>query len=199
MSRRIFLAAPSLRSALISRQPAPSAALSYSSSAPNITSASFWKSLVPKPLRRGDTSTSAKKGKKKSKEWNPATFFINIFLLIGSMSIQMIALRNDFAAFNRRADAKIGLLKEIIERVQKGEDVDVEGLLGAGDKEKEKEWEEVLLEIEREDEAWERSRRQKPKHGRNLDDNATERPPAEAQKPSADIAKPKTNAPPGFY
>lgn len=61
------------------------------------------------------------------------------------MSIQMIALRNEYATFSRRADARIGLLKEIIERIQKGEEVDVEGLLGAGDKEKEKEWEEGLL------------------------------------------------------
>jgi hypothetical protein len=80
--------------------------------------------------------------KPKSKEWNPATFYIVIFLLIGSMSIQMIALRNSFATFSRRADAKIDLLREIIERVQKGEEVDIEGLLGTGDPEKEKEWEE---------------------------------------------------------
>jgi hypothetical protein len=46
----------------------------------------------------------------------------------------MIALRNEFAAFSRRADAKIGLLKEVIERIQNGEEVDVEGLLGTGDK-----------------------------------------------------------------
>lgn len=139
------MAVPGLRSSLIGRQPSYSAALSYSTSVPNITSTSFWKSLVPKPLRRDEATNPAKKKDAKSKEWNPATFFINIFLLIGSMSIQMIALRNDFAAFNRRADAKIGLLKEIIERVQNGENVDVEGLLGAGDKDKEKEWEEGLL------------------------------------------------------
>lgn len=54
----------------------------------------------------------------------------------------MIALRNSFATFNRRADAKIDLLREIIERVQKGEEVDIEGLLGTGDPNKEKEWEE---------------------------------------------------------
>jgi hypothetical protein len=80
--------------------------------------------------------------KPKSKGWNPATFYIVMFLLIGSMSIQMIALRNSFATFSRRADAKIDLLREIIERVQKGEEVDVEGLLGTGDPEREKEWEE---------------------------------------------------------
>jgi len=74
----------------------------------------------------------------------------------------MIALRNEFAAFSRRADAKIGLLKEIIERVQKGEDVDVEGLLGTGNKAKEQEWEEVLREIEREDKLWVESQQKKP-------------------------------------
>ncbi len=58
------------------------------------------------------------------------------------MSIQMIALRNEFSAFVRRADAKIDLLREVIERVKKGEVVDVEGLLGSKDPEKEKEWEE---------------------------------------------------------
>lgn len=61
------------------------------------------------------------------------------------MSIQMIALRNEFATFSRRADAKIGLLREVIERVQKGEDVDVEGLLGTGNAQKEQEWEEGMF------------------------------------------------------
>lgn len=55
--------------------------------------------------------------------------------------MQMIALKNEFTTFSRRADAKIGLLKEVIERVQKGEEVDVKGLLGTGDPEQEKEWE----------------------------------------------------------
>lgn len=52
----------------------------------------------------------------------------------------MISLRNDFTAFSRRADARIGLLKELIQRVQDGEDVDVERLLGTGNPDKEKEW-----------------------------------------------------------
>lgn len=62
-------------------------------------------------------------------------------LLIGSNAMQMIALQSEFTTFSRRADAKIGLLKEVIGRVQKGEDVDVKGLLGTGDPEQEKEWE----------------------------------------------------------
>ena len=129
----------------------------------------------------------------------------------------MIALRNEFTAFSRRADAKVGLLKEIIERIQNGEEVDVEGLLGTGDKEREKEWEEgklayptptwlsngqhvVLQEIEREDQAWEQSKRSKPKHG--VGEVAKKSPspteiPAEAE--STPKSGPKTNAPSGFY
>lgn len=58
------------------------------------------------------------------------------------MSIQMIALKNQHATFSRRADAKIELLREVIEKIHNGEEVDVKGLLGTGDKQQEKEWEE---------------------------------------------------------
>lgn len=63
------------------------------------------------------------------------------------MSMQMISLKMEFATFTRRADAKIGLLKEIIERIKNGEEVDVEGLLGTGDPEREKEWEEGTIPV----------------------------------------------------
>ncbi|KAL8721078.1 MAG: hypothetical protein Q9225_002150 [Loekoesia sp. 1 TL-2023] len=75
--------------------------------------------------------------------------------------MQMIALRNEFTAFSRRADAKIALLKDVIERVQKGEEVDVKGLLGTGDPEKEKEWEQVIQEIEEEDRLWQNKARRR--------------------------------------
>lgn len=75
--------------------------------------------------------------------------------------MQMITLRNEFTAFSRRADAKIALLKEVIGRVQKGEDVDVKGLLGTGDPEKEKEWEQVIQEIEEEDRLWQSKARRR--------------------------------------
>lgn len=130
----------------------------------------------------------------------------------------MIALRNSHAAFSRRADAKIGLLREIIERINKGEEVDVEGLLGTGDEKREKEWEDgmytlirmallggadggnaVLKEIEEEDNAWENSQRSKPKHGRNLEESKRQaaQSTVEAEKSVQDA--PKGNAPPGFY
>jgi len=94
--------------------------------------------MIPIFLRK----KSATSTELRPKEWNPATFFIVIFLLIGSQAIQMVAIRHEYENFSRSADARIALLKEVIERVQRGEDVDVEGLLGTGDKEKEKEWEE---------------------------------------------------------
>jgi len=120
---------------------APRRYASTAESLPRVAQLSFWHSIVPKFLRERDKA-SYKIQAPRSKEWNPATFYIVIFLLIGSNAIQMIALRNDFLAFSRKADAKIGLLREVLERIQKGEEVDVKGLLGTGDKDQEKEWEE---------------------------------------------------------
>jgi hypothetical protein len=76
----------------------------------------------------------------KSREWNPATPYIILGLLVGSQAIQVLWLKQDRAHSLRKAEAKIGLLKEVIERVQRGENVDVEGVLGTGDPESEKEW-----------------------------------------------------------
>jgi hypothetical protein len=79
------------------------------------------------------------------REWNPATFFIVIFLLIGSMSIQMIALRNSFDRYMRQSDVKIARLREVVQRIQNGEEnVDVEAMLGTGDAKQEADWEEGL-------------------------------------------------------
>ena len=117
-----------------------------SSSIPRIASSSFWASIIPKAFRQASDPVSVAERLKakatKSKEWNPATFFIIVALIIGSNAINMIALRNQRLNFSRRAEAKITLLREVIQRVKSGEDVDVEGLLGTGDPEKEQEWEE---------------------------------------------------------
>jgi hypothetical protein len=96
--------------------------------------------MLPKFLRPSTAPTTPKAPK--SKEWNPATPYIILGLLIGSQAIQTIALRNEVLNFSRRADAKIGLLREVIDRVRRGEEVDVERLLGTGDEAKEREWEE---------------------------------------------------------
>lgn len=110
----------------------------FANTTPSIAQTSFWKSLIPKPFR-GDRSP--KTAKPKSKDWNPATFYIVIFLLIGSMSIQMISLRKNFDKFMRQSEVRIGLLREIVDKLHKGEAVDVEATLGSGDAESEAEWE----------------------------------------------------------
>lgn len=112
--------------------------------ASSLADASFWEAMIPKFMRRKPDSSSRKAKVKVKKDWNPATFFICIFLMIGSMSIQMIALKKDSEAFTRHADVRIGLLREVIEKIQNGEEVDVEKVLGAGDPRKEATWEEGL-------------------------------------------------------
>lgn len=64
-----------------------------------------------------------------------------MFLLIGSNAIQMIALKNDLRNFSRKADVNIELLQDVIDRVWKGEKVNVGKLLGSGDEDKERQWE----------------------------------------------------------
>lgn len=126
-----------------------SLSLDTSQSVPRVASSSIWHSLIPKAFRQPDDPVSIAERQKekaaKSKEWNPATFFIAIAVLIGSNAIQAIGLRNERLNFTRKTDAKLALLKETIERVRRGEDVNVERVMGTGDPEKEQEWEEGLL------------------------------------------------------
>ncbi|KAG8414924.1 hypothetical protein J3458_008817 [Metarhizium acridum] len=141
------------RLGLASRIPAQrNFAIRWSSTGPaTIVDTGFWTSLIPKPLRRENRQDI--KGKK-SKEWNPATFFIVMFLFIGSMSIQMIALRNQCERYNRQSTVRIGQLKEALRKLQNGEEVNVEKLLGSADEsQKDADWEEMLKAIERDEES----------------------------------------------
>lgn len=61
-------------------------------------------------------------------------------LLTGNASIHLIKLKRDITAYSRAADLKIELLREVIGRVQKGEEFDVEAALGVGDPKVEEEW-----------------------------------------------------------
>ncbi|KAK8191468.1 uncharacterized protein BKA78DRAFT_314342 [Phyllosticta capitalensis] len=114
-------------------------------SLPRVAQPSLWQNLVPKPFRRGPRPLSARLSRFERLRiiWrNPATAFIAFGLMIGSNAINLLLLRNSMANYSRKADAKIALLKEVFERVQRGEEVDVEGLLGTGNEQVDKEWEE---------------------------------------------------------
>jgi hypothetical protein len=94
--------------------------------------------MIPKPFKNRSEQAA-------SREWNPMTSYIILGLLVGSQAIQILWLKQDRGHSLRKAEAKIGLLKEVIERVQRGEDVPVESMLGTGNTESEKEWAESML------------------------------------------------------
>ena len=134
---------------------------------PRIANPSLWSSLIPKSFRRSrspeETAERAAAKATKSKEWNPYTIFIILAILVGSNAINIIALRNEMLNFSRKTDAKLELLREVVQRVKSGEDVDVKRLLGTGDEVAEKEWEEVMREVESTDMLWEGKKKREAK------------------------------------
>lgn len=105
-------------------------------SLPTILRPSFWKEMVPKPFRERQPSRTDKP----KKEWNPATPYIVLALLVGSQAIQILWLKQERDLETRRTEAKISVLQKVVERVQRGENVDVEALLGTGIEGREREW-----------------------------------------------------------
>lgn len=71
---------------------------------------------------------------------NPAGGLIILGMLTGNAAIHIIRIKRDTKLYSRKADQKIELLREVIKRVQSGEDIDVEKLLGTGDPKAEDEW-----------------------------------------------------------
>ena len=60
------------------------------------------------------------------------------------MAIQHIQLERGHTNFKRKADARIAVLRDVLERLGRGEDVDVERLLGTGSEADELEWEQGI-------------------------------------------------------
>lgn len=115
--------------------PSPTLAHPRYLSLPRVIQPSFWASMIPS-FGRGRTSP----GPSPPKGWNPATPYIILSLLVGSQAIQVLWLKRDRSRDMRRAEAKIEVLREVIEKVQRGEDVDVEKVLGTGVGAEEREW-----------------------------------------------------------
>ncbi|KAH7381654.1 hypothetical protein BKA66DRAFT_464657 [Pyrenochaeta sp. MPI-SDFR-AT-0127] len=133
---------------------APSLTLQRHLSLPRIAQPSFWASMVPKPFK-----SRSEYGK--TTEWNPATPYIILGLLVGSQAIQILWLKQERGHNLRKAEAKIGILREVIESVQRGEDVPVSEVLGTGDVETEREWAEILKEVENEEALFQSKKRRK--------------------------------------
>lgn len=81
----------------------------------------------------------------------------------------------------------------MIGKVQRGEDVDVEAMLGTGDPEREKEWEEVMKDLQQEVDVWE----DKGKSGQ--ENQSTERSDTVAANGDEDLQHSASDRKPGFY
>jgi hypothetical protein len=143
---------------------------------PRVATTSFWASLIPKPFRRvgepAPEGTTVATPTRVRKPWNPYTSFIVLAILIGSNAIQMIGLRNEMVAFSRHTEAKLELLREVVEKVKRGEinDAEVKRALGTGDPKAEAEWEEVMKEVEETDVLWEAHKRKEAKRAAKADE-----------------------------
>lgn len=126
-----------------------------SSHLPRVASPSIWRSVVPKFLRRRTSEDQDESDPQivRRPHWtsNPGFPIIVFSLLAGSFAINIIALRREMVTFERHIDAKLGLLREVIGKVKAGEQVDVKRLMGTGDPETEREWEEFIQELARAD------------------------------------------------
>jgi hypothetical protein len=111
----------------------------------------------------------------------------------------MIALRRNFATFIRRAEVRIGTLREVVEKLQRGEEVDVEKALGTSNVEKEKEWEEVLKEIERNDIVKNAKKTAKAKIPSTAPTTLESRPESTSTQSTADPTKAKTTTYSSFF
>jgi hypothetical protein len=94
---------------------------------------------------RRDPSNLMPKGHKHVGFWsrffaNPASGVIVLGMLTGNAAIHIIRIKREMKLYSRKTDQKIELLREVIQRVQNGENVDVEKLLGTGDPNMEEEW-----------------------------------------------------------
>ncbi|RMD39947.1 hypothetical protein DV735_g5173, partial [Chaetothyriales sp. CBS 134920] len=123
---------------------------------PRLLQPSIWHSIIPRQLREG--VARRRKPTEEKKQPNPASYFIWIFLFIGSQAVRILGLKNEHKAYMRRADLKLEQLREVVEKLHRGEAVDVEKVLGTGDEAQELEWEEAMRELASEERRWQQSR-----------------------------------------
>lgn len=118
----------------------------------------MWESIIPPGVRLRTKELFTNRQKRPA---NPASYFIWIYILIGSQAIRIISVKNDHTTFSRKAELQIEKLREVIRKLQAGEEVDVEKVLGTGVPEEEDAWEQALKELENEERIWTQSRAKK--------------------------------------
>jgi len=176
-------------------------AIRYSSSEhlPKLAQPSIWQSIIPRSLRTRDKRQLPTE----KKPPNPASYFIWIYLFIGSQAIRIIGVQNEYKTFMRKAELKIAKLREVIEKLQRGEEVDVEKVLGTGDETQELEWEEALREIVNEDRLWQTNTQKRREAKAKQEAEEQEASPINESSDKTSRVDESTSAPiqapPGFY
>lgn len=125
---------------------------------PRILQPSLWETIVP-PTVRAKTRQLFKDREQRS--YNPASYFIWIYIFIGSQAIRIISVKNEYTTYSRQADVQIGKLREVVRKLLAGEEVDAEKVLGTDVPEEEEAWEVALREIENEERVWQQSKKEK--------------------------------------
>jgi hypothetical protein len=138
----ILRAPPTLRSFLFARYASNSSIIEH---LPRIAQPSLWKTFIPRFLRRDPSASASLPKDNRQGFWarflaNPASGVIILGMLTGNAAIHLIRVKRDMTLYSRKADQKIELLREVIQRVQNGEEFDVEKALGTGDAKMEEEW-----------------------------------------------------------
>lgn len=126
--------------------------------ASSIMQPSLWGSMIPKPFRGTGSSPSSNSKDSRHERgadhthsksrfggvvrfWkNPATPFMLLGLLLGSQSVRLIALRMEREKIREKTEARLRTLREVLEAVKAGEDIDVRARLGTGKEKDEREW-----------------------------------------------------------
>ncbi|KXT08386.1 hypothetical protein AC579_3181 [Pseudocercospora musae] len=156
--------------------------------APRIANPSFWTSLVPRFLRRPTSEEEAAERATKrgagAEERKTGIVFLVLGIVVGSNAINIISLRREMLNFSRQTDAKLDLLRGVLIRVRHGEKFDVKKALGTGDAEQEKEWAQVVEELEKTDMLYESRKKREAKR-------AERKPEEEGRGPMESSKKPK--------
>lgn len=162
---------------------------------PRIFSPDLWRQIIPSSVR--ETTKTLVRDKPRTP--NPATYFIWIYILIGSQAIKIVQLKKSHAEEKRRAELQIDKLREVVRKLQAGEAVDVEKVLGTGVEVEEDAWESAIREIENEERIWqdrERSKRER-EEARRARDQRLEQERQDADPVSKIVQGPPRS--PGFY
>ncbi|KAK4635103.1 hypothetical protein CLAFUW4_01703 [Fulvia fulva] len=172
---------------------------------PRVATPSFCSSLIPSFLRRPASKAAAVRRAEirdaGADERRTGLIFLFLGIFVGSNAINIIGIRREMLNFTRQTDAKLELLRDVVQKVQNGEDVDVKKALGTGDPEQEKEWEQVMQELENTDMLWEGRKKRDAKRAakaeeRRLKDEEKTRAKEMAQhSPDSNNEAPKTSRP----